>query len=210
MLSLLKVVVNAAVINTGKPQTCIVPATSNMCGLCLADGDWFCVCAMNCADGECGVGSEADQLLPSPWLDNTVALLSRPDEATGFDPANPGWLHKSNFLCAYTANELLGALETSYDDATSRLIVWKREPGSDDARSSSGEELLSERLDEATGRAAVEAFFGRASNRTVKLVRGGQGQHHFGNTQQGFKACSTGAIIHIVSSSSSRQCVSPW
>jgi hypothetical protein len=148
-------------------------------------------------------GSEADQLSPSPWLDNNGALLSRPDEATAFNPANPGWLHKSNFLCAYTANELLGALETSYDDATSRLVVWKRELGSDDARSSSGDELLSERLNDPAGRAAVEAFFGRASNRTVKLVCGGKGQHHFGNTQQGFKACSTGAIIHIVSTSPS-------
>lgn len=105
------------------------------------------------------------------------------------------WVHKSNFLSAYTAPRLLEGLETEFDAAgrpDDTLVVRPRGDGS-------GRELLVARLSDAKGRADAEAFFGEACGRPVRLVGGdGAGGHHFGNTPAGFRHHRSGSVIHLV------------
>ena len=61
--------------------------------------------------------------------DREWAMLWADGKAEQFDSARPAWLHKGNFLCAFTANELLGSLTTSFDDATRALSVRRRSDG---------------------------------------------------------------------------------
>lgn len=105
-----------------------------------------------------------------------------------FDPAASKWLHKSNFLCAFTAPEMLGLLETSYVDATDTLTMRRR---------SDGQQLVEACLTDPAGRAHIEALLFGMSGKKVTLVQGDV-PHHFGNTPAGFKHHRSGSIIHIV------------
>jgi uncharacterized protein YcbX len=98
---------------------------------------------------------------------------------------------KSNFLCAYTAGELLATFETRYSDATDELTVCRR---------ADGESLLVARLTDADERERVETFFSDASSRGVRLVRPADNRpHHFGNTNAGFRVGDAGGhVLHLV------------
>jgi hypothetical protein len=48
--------------------------------------------------------------------DRRFALLKH-KEGVAFDPENPVWLHKENFLCAFTAPELMAKYRISFDDS---------------------------------------------------------------------------------------------
>ncbi len=67
--------------------------------------------------------------------------------ATQIDPAKPEWLHKSNFFMLMR-DERLAQLHTRFDEGTGNFTVAR-----------SGELLLSARITDAGGRAAIEAFF---------------------------------------------------
>jgi hypothetical protein len=77
-------------------------------------------------------------------LDRKFAL-ARPD--TPFDPAQPAWLPKKNFLMLMT-DERLATLRVAYQDAEGRLTI---EQGA--------ERTLDADLRTAAGHAAVESFF---------------------------------------------------
>ena len=98
------------------------------------------------------------------------------------------WLHKSNFLCAFTAPELLGELETCFEGAPDVLTVRRR---------SSGELLLRACLTAAADLARAEAFFSELHGRAVRVVQA-SGPHHFGNTPAGFAHDPSGCVIHLV------------
>jgi len=118
------------------------------------------------------------------------------DDAKPFDHAKPEWLHKSNFLCVFTATELLAGFVTAFDDATATLRVWRRsaqQPGA--ARE--GDELLAARLDEEEGRAAAATFFSDACGRGCSVVTAGAA-HQFGNTGSGLKASGDLRTVHLV------------
>ena len=110
---------------------------------------------------------------------------------TRFHSQAPAWTHKSNFLCAYTAGELLATFETRYSDATDELTVCRR---------ADGESLLVARLTDADERERVETFFSDASSRGVRLVRPADNRpHHFGNTNAGFRVGDAGGhVLHLV------------
>ena len=123
-------------------------------------------------------------------------------DAQDFDPTSSGgWLHKSNFLCAYTAPVLLGGYETSYGDADDVLVVRRRKDGV---------ELIIARLTDDADRARAEEFFSGAHHggRRVRIVAkdapssssssSSALRHHFGNTPMGFKHHPNGQVIHIV------------
>lgn len=84
-----------------------------------------------------GVG----QTLPA---DRRYAVENGP---SGFDPAQPAWMPKTNFLMLMR-NERLAALRTYFEDASNRLTI--REAGKIAAHGN---------LETSEGRAAIEAFF---------------------------------------------------
>jgi uncharacterized protein YcbX len=117
----------------------------------------------------------------------------------------------------------LGALETSYDDATDCLTVQRR---------SSGEVLLRAALasGNANDRQRVESFFsclpncsasstsngmgtllGEGLQHSVRLVESADGTFHFGNTPVGFKSAknpyghASGSVVHIVNAQTVRE-----
>ena len=120
------------------------------------------------------------------------------DDAKPFDAqaAQPEWLHKSNFLCVFTATELLAGFDTSFDDATATLRVWRRSAQQAGA-TREGDELLAARLDEEEGRAAAATFFSDACGRGCSVVTAGAA-HQFGNTGSGLKASGDLRTVHLV------------
>ena len=89
------------------------------------------------------------------------------DEAKQFDAEQPEWLHKSHFLCAFTAAELLAGFVTTFDDATTTLRVWSRNSQRSDPL------LLAARLDEEKGRASAARFFSDRCGRSCTVVTAG-------------------------------------
>jgi uncharacterized protein YcbX len=128
-------------------------------------------------------------------LDRTWALI-KAGRAHLFDPSALRWVHKQEFLCSFTANELMATFDSCLDDATRTLTVCRRgdPPGV--------EPLLREPLDDDAGRARVSAFFSEAAGEPVALVRAsadGGRAHQFGNTGSGLKAGSGDVrTIHLV------------
>ncbi len=84
---------------------------------------------------------EAGQTFPA---DRRYAIENGP---SGFDPAQPAWLHKSHYLMLMR-NERLAGLQTHFEDQTHLLTI--REGGKVSARGD---------LETAEGRTAIEAFF---------------------------------------------------
>jgi len=82
----------------------------------------------------------AGQTLPN---DRRYAVENGP---SGFNPAAPAWLSKSNFLMLMR-NERLAALQTSFDDATSTLTIHR-----------DGAEVARGNLETAEGRNTIERY----------------------------------------------------
>ena len=121
--------------------------------------------------------------------DRRWALLLEEQGGT-FIPAAPAWLHKTKFLCAFTAPELLGSFEARFDEASDELTVTR-----------DGEPALRAVLSSADGREEVEAFFSAACGQRVRLVRGeGPEPHHFGNTPVGSHMTGHSPVVHVVGS----------
>ena len=119
------------------------------------------------------------------------------DDAKPFHATQPEWLHKSNFLCAFTATELLAGFVTTFDDDTATLRVWRRsaqQPGA--TGDELGDALLAARLDEEQGRAAASTFFSNCCGRGCSVVTAGA--HQFGNTGSGLKASGDVRTVHLV------------
>ncbi|KAL9189786.1 hypothetical protein ACHAXT_009461 [Thalassiosira profunda] len=124
---------------------------------------------------------------------------------------------QDNFLCAFTAPELLATLDTEYriernniGDAKRLLTVWKRELGR-----SSAPLLGPTDLSSASGREEVSQFFTELSGRQVQCVVANKGAndkvsgrhtHQFGNTSSGVKNNDGNTrTIHIVNENTVRQ-----
>jgi uncharacterized protein YcbX len=84
---------------------------------------------------------QVGQTLPA---DRRYAIENGP---SGFDPASPAWLPKSQYLMLMR-NERLAGLRTHYDDHSHLLTIRK-----------DGEVVAQGDLETAAGRAAIEAFF---------------------------------------------------
>jgi len=77
-------------------------------------------------------------------MDRAYALENGP---SGFDPAAPKWLPKTQFLC-WMRNARLASLDALFDDASETLTIRR-----------GGEILLKENLVDENGRHAIERFF---------------------------------------------------
>ncbi len=160
--------------------------------------------------------------------DRRFALLCN-DGDRNFDQNDPQWLHKDNFLCAFTAPELLATLRTEYkveaNDGRRQLTVWSRQ---DNDRQTP---LLLADLACQAGRDETSQFFSDLSGKKVVCVcasdvakssasenkydgnsessksqLSGKHTHQFGNTSSGVKNNNGDTrTIHIVNSNTVKQ-----
>jgi len=161
--------------------------------------------------------------------DRRFALLYAGDQKNNFDQNDPHWLHKDNFLCAFTAPELLATLRTEYEvdssDGRRLLTVWSRH---DNSRQSSSTPLLIADLACQAGRDEASTFFSDLCGKKVvcvcasditksqgthvdngdsgKTKLSGKHTHQFGNTSSGVKNNNGDTrTIHIVNHNTVKQ-----
>ena len=133
--------------------------------------------------------------------DRRFALIKQ-ESASKFDARDPIWIHKENFLCAFTDPHLMARYRASYStiptihqsDSEGILTLWER---------SSNKQVLGP-LDLSTeeGRQALADFFSRQAG--IPLVCVTAENHQFGNTGAGWKQKGDTRTIHIVHESTVR------
>jgi uncharacterized protein len=153
--------------------------------------------------------------------DRRFALLLREKESS-FDPDNPKWLHKENFVCAFSDPQLLSQLVSSYeivDPSRQSHQMYEIESSKGNSRlepNNSIQRLLSIRdrrsnhvilkptnLCHDTGRREVSRFFAQRFNKDIICTTATPSeidisQHQFGNTASGVKARGDTRTIHII------------
>lgn len=148
--------------------------------------------------------------------DRRFALLRADKQWNGKE-----WLHKENFLCAFTEPELLSQLETSYcirsmDQKSSRGLPC--DSVSTDNRAP--ERILTVRdrktgtilvdsldLERSVDRQRLAAFLSKLSSQAVRCVtsEADDHNHQFGNTSSGVKHRGDTRTIHIVNEATIRE-----
>lgn len=108
------------------------------------------------------------------------------------------WLHKENFVSVFATPHVVRDLETSFDDGSSEISVWRH-----GERGSEAPPLLQANLAEPAGREAATRFFSDAVGEGVELVDGAD-THQFGNTGKGLKATGDLRTLHIVNANTVR------
>jgi uncharacterized protein YcbX len=116
-----------------------------------------------------------------------------------FDPENPEWLHKANFLCAFSAPELMAKFEAKYDHDTKHLSLWQR--------SHKAEPPVLDAIDMSTcvGREQFADFFSRESGLPLTCITAATEKHQFGNTSSGWKQKKDTRTIHIINAATVRE-----
>lgn len=170
-------------------------------------------------------GLRGDPLERVPFLgpgetfpdDRRFALFKEESSRKVFDPENPEWLHKENFLCAFSAPELMATFESRYrivesEDggrATKRELALSDRASGDDGGSTG---LGPTDLSTAEGRDEVSAYFSKACGESVRLVckqsRNDDDEkhtHQFGNTRSGVRERGDTRTVHIVNAATVRQ-----
>ena len=132
-----------------------------------------------------------------------------------FDPNHPKWLHKENFLCAFSAPALMSTFDTEYkvyypednpDFIIRQFTIWKR-----DMKQPRSECLLGPlNLSNVDDCQRVSNFFSNAYGKSVQLVsafhqNNEEHLHQFGNTRSGVKKRNDTRTIHIVNAATIRQ-----
>ena len=120
--------------------------------------------------------------------DRRFALLQR-DKSSAF---KGDWLHKENFLCAFTHPQLLATLQTSFDDPTCTLSVHERDGAND------GHLLLRTQLDNEAGRQQLGSLLSDLSGEKVTCIEAPSSKFQFGNTSSGWKQRSDTRTLHII------------
>ena len=135
--------------------------------------------------------------------DRRFALFIKP-EKVAFSPNEPVWLHKENFLCAFTAPELMACWEATYqikndawmtesETTTKRLLTLRHRQS---------QQIVLEDIDLATntGKEQLASFFSQLSNQDLVCVAANSNDHshQFGNTSSGIKSNGDSRTIHII------------
>jgi len=149
--------------------------------------------------------------------DRRFALLKETNHDK-FDATNPEWLHKENFLCAFSAPELMASFRSHYEivekgkdsDEIQRLLTLHR-------RNGEGEDVSKEPvfgpidLSLPSGRDQLASFFSSESNESLVCVSkesdGKINTFQFGNTRAGVKNNPGGdtRTVHIVNRATVRE-----
>lgn len=126
--------------------------------------------------------------------------------ASEWDATAPQWLHKENFVCAFTASELLSRYDTSFDDALGMLSVRRKAYHSGGGRREEPA-ILSESLHSVAGRDAISEFFSEATGKAVRVVTADAREHvhQFGNTGSGVKRNNDTRTIHLINAATVRE-----
>ena len=134
---------------------------------------------------------ETGRTLPA---DRRYAIENGP---SGFDPAQPAWLHKSFYLMLMR-NERLAGLRTHYEDESHLLTIHR-----------DGEVAARGNLETAAGRTVIEAFF--AANFTdelkgpPKLLSGGD--HSFSDVAKKVVSIINLGSIRAIENMVGRRCI---
>jgi uncharacterized protein len=146
--------------------------------------------------------------------DRRFALLYK-SNVKKWDETDPEWLHKENFLCAFTAPKLFLEYLTSYqivsnDESSygSPCDTISEEEHSTTQRlltihERSSNQVLLGPVDLSTlqGREHVATFFGKQAGNDVVCVTAASScnhKHQFGNTSSGVKARGDTRTVHII------------
>jgi uncharacterized protein YcbX len=125
-----------------------------------------------------------------------------------FNSDAPEWLHKQNFLCAFSDPLLMSRYVSEYeivesDDGQTRRLLTLRER--------SNKQTLLDKIDLATspGRQQLADFFSGVSGRKLVCVTSttssSDHNHQFGNTSSGVKARGDTRTVHIVNANTVRE-----
>ena len=155
--------------------------------------------------------------------DRRFALLLA-ENSDKFDTNQPKWLHKSNFLCAFSDPKLLSTFETSFrivgfDNLESQSWASPCDQASDGpvlqrlltVRDRKTQQRLLGPVDLETdaGRQDLERFFGEASGKNIVCVacpNAPAQQHQFGNTSSGVKAAKGDTrTLHLINEATVRE-----
>lgn len=159
--------------------------------------------------------------------DRRYALLKQKNEEK-FDGKNPEWLHKENFLCAFSAPELMASFESKYEIVEScddekdsgekasnrgiqRLLTLYRRRSEDSGAASKEPVLGPIDLNMQSGRNELATFFSYESNESLVCVTketdGKINTFQFGNTRAGVKNNPGGdtRTVHIVNRATVRE-----
>lgn len=126
--------------------------------------------------------------------DRRFALLKEKGNKLVFDEENPQWLHKENFLCAFTSPSLMSTFDTQYHTSPEKdekiLTIWKRNMDNLDLSRKNPPLLPPIDVSKEENRNKVSEFFTSACGEPVKFVFS-QKTHQFGNTRSGelFMSC---------------------
>ena len=139
--------------------------------------------------------------------DREYALI-KSSKRNEFDENVPKWIHKENFLCAFTRNELMATFDSTFDDSSHSLTVWKRKYDvkgnySLDMTRKSIPLLSCVSLNSEIGKEEVSQFFSDACGQAVELVSAAE--HQFGNTRAGVKARNDTRTCHIINAATVRE-----
>ena len=161
--------------------------------------------------------------------DRRFALLKQ-NNKDKFDEKDPEWLHKENFLCAFSAPELMACFQSNYEivesdegnnsgddnddtsnDEVQRLLTLYRRSGGD-ATSTTTEPVLGPiDLNFQSGRDELASFFSNESKEELvcvtKQTDGKVNTFQFGNTRAGVKNNPAGdtRTVHIVNRATIRE-----
>jgi uncharacterized protein YcbX len=155
--------------------------------------------------------------------DRRYALLYKAKEEK-WDESNPEWLHKENFLCAFTAPQLFSQYLTSYQIVSndkesshgSPCDTINQEEKESNQRMLTIKEHSTDQimlgpvdLSTAQGREHVATFFGnKQDGRDVVCVTAAScksHKHQFGNTSSGVKARGDTRTVHIINAATVRE-----
>ena len=151
--------------------------------------------------------------------DRRFALLKK-DRASkkGFDSSNPEWIHKENFLCAFSAPALMARYECQYqilksssngDQEIKRMLtIWERGEDGESQMETTGPVLGPIDLAQDSGKNELASFFSSVSGEEVACVTAAESKQHthqFGNTRSGVKARGDTRTIHIINAETVKQ-----
>jgi len=152
--------------------------------------------------------------------DRRYALLWKKNTLK-WDDNDPDWLHKENFLCAFTAPKLFAQYSNSYQIVSSDVSLSYGRPCdsiNEEIHESQNLLIVKKRTTEKVvlgpvdlstveGREQLANFFSQQSGKDVVCVTASSDnhKHQFGNTSSGVKKRGDTRTVHIVNAATVRE-----